>query len=85
MTTRNWTDQPVELEEADVMFCANIDGRIVEVRAGDAWWYVTVGNLWGSETLRVGNAREAFRVLNQIVETPSGGQRGIPDFATKCK
>ena len=63
----HWSDQPKECEGAEVMARIYVsDAGIVEVRRGERSWYLTAGNLFGSQTLRCADAVVAWRALDAI-------------------
>lgn len=75
----HWSDQPKECEPAEVV--ARIYLReigVIEVRAGEGTWYLTAGNLWGSQTLRCRDATVAWRVLDQLYNQPKKRRPILP-------
>ena len=68
-----WTDQPKVLEQANILFSAHIGGedrRLVEVRNNGETFYVTQGNLFGSQTLKCDDIFAAFRAMQLIANPP---------------
>jgi hypothetical protein len=68
---KHWDDQPDEVEGHTVVFRAFIYSHIVEVRSasnGGPHFYVTGGNLFGSQTVRCVDAPTAFRVMDATVK-----------------
>ncbi|MHC4933795.1 MAG: hypothetical protein ACYTGV_16575 [Planctomycetota bacterium] len=66
-----WTDQPAVLENAESIAVIALDnGRIAQIlrRPVAAWveWYVTVGNLFGSQTVRVRDLEGAVRLIDSV-------------------
>lgn len=70
---RNWTDQPPEVEAAEIVV-SNVkvgdDTLRAEVRAKSdgSTCYVTIGNLFGSSTVRCVGPVTALRVLGLAME-----------------
>lgn len=71
----SWSDQPKVLENAVPKFKGRVGEFLCEVRCekklSDPTWYVTQGNLFGSQTLKCEDVDSVFRALNIIAE----GQR----------
>lgn len=66
-----WTDQPSALEGAEeIATIALASGRTAQVlrRPHKAWveWYVTFGNLFGSQTVRVRDLESATRLMGAV-------------------
>lgn len=84
---KSWTDQPDEVESAEILSQFTVKGLhgtvTIEMRKGrfsfDASprYYVTAGNLFGSQTVLCDSADVAFKVLGNI----SGGVETLPDGA----
>ena len=63
--SEGWTDQPSKVNNAKIVFRAYINSRIIEVRdAGKGWYYVTIGNLFGSQSIECASVDVAFKVMN---------------------
>jgi len=66
---RRWKDQPAEVAAADQLFSAFVYGSIIAAAlAPNGTYYVTVGTLFGSQTVRCEDARTALVVLGRTVE-----------------
>ena len=70
MFGKTWTDQPAVVEQAEPVASIRVGGaRRVEIRAETAGSYLlTIGTLFGSQTLRCPDARAAFRMLGRAAE-----------------
>ena len=72
MDTRTWTDQPAACANADVLASLRMADGVCEIRRErrEPWeaptYLVTRGNLFGSQTLRVRHADDAFRLLDEM-------------------
>jgi hypothetical protein len=64
---KSWTDQPDACEHAEVLCTFSItrkgDMHQVEVRHNNGDFYLTFGNLFGSQTIRAQDGMAAFRVI----------------------
>ena len=68
-----WNDQPPIVSDMEILvslYIGDKPGRIVEVRSANGWvqggtqaYFVTVGNLFGSQTVRCENANLVFKVM----------------------
>lgn len=60
-----WTNQPKELEACEVVGTIRLLDDIAEVRVGQdrKTWFVTVGNLFDSQTIRCDDTATLVRVL----------------------
>ena len=71
----SWSDMPVEARELPLVGEAysKAAGAALQVRhAPGGPWYVTAGNLWGSQTVRAQDAEGALRlVLSLFREHPT--------------
>lgn len=64
---RNWTDQPTNLEEGEHLAGLWVaDARRAQVIKCEGLFYVSVGNLFSSQTIRVPDAEEALKVIDWI-------------------
>lgn len=65
---RTWNDQPVDVEEADVIAHINLGDKTGEVRVrhddADTIYYLTVGTIFGSQTIRCTDADVVFQALD---------------------
>jgi hypothetical protein len=67
MTDRSWRDQPKILEGAKVKTTFRLSHQQVEIReASDGTYYVTVGNLFGSQTLYVPDAAKVLDAIEHV-------------------
>jgi len=81
---KQWTDQPDCVLGCVIFLHIYVGDRGVEVRKDENndCWYITVGNLFGSQTLRAANCEAVLRVVHWVgnkrlhskapVEVPSG-------------
>lgn len=75
---KNWDDQPDEVAEWPVLTSFHIKGLergvSIEVRMGpndgriNKSFYITHGNLFGSQTIHAEDGDAAFRIIGQIVD-----------------
>lgn len=74
---RHWKNQPKACEGCPVRFSAFFHGSSVEVReeSSGTSWLVTVGNLFGSQTVRVRTTADLLYTLQLAAreERPEGG------------
>jgi len=70
MYEKTWTDQPAAVLQAEPVASVRVGGaRRIEIRAESAGSYLlTIGTLFGSQTLRCPDARAAFRMLGRAAE-----------------
>lgn len=84
MYKKHWTDQPDAVTEAEPLsrFFLSGPGQSVEVRqiGYNDGLFVTVGNLFGSQTIKVPDAKTAFRVVGAISALDSGQTLKISSF-----
>jgi hypothetical protein len=78
-TCLHWTDQPKTLDGLVVLFRTFVKGRIIEVRRGTNCYYVTTGNLFGSQTIRAASAEAAFTVMHLAASFDDGQPMDLPD------
>lgn len=74
---RNWTDQPAFLAGAASLCLCNTGDTLIQVMRSDAVfpgaaYYVTAGSLFGSRTIRVRDADDAFRAIETIGAVEEG-------------
>lgn len=83
---RTWTDQPACLDGTHIVATISLPNATAEVRKASAplgapgWtWYVTIGNLFGSQTLKCCDAETALMCIaaagrnrKRPVELPAG-------------
>jgi hypothetical protein len=83
MYTRNWKDQPAVLEKGEKILSIFMKDCIeaVQIKEGpDAGFFVTVGNLFGSQTIKVTSANDVIAMLQMVYDRQSGAKsRDIPD------
>ena len=83
MTEKTWNDQPDACEQAVVLSDFSIgDGYSVEVRKAQGVYYLTTGNLFGSQTLiatdadamlsAIGKMASVTRTNGYSIEVPKG-------------
>lgn len=76
---KGWTDQPDEVTACAVVCTGNFDGGVWEVReAAEGRWFLTVGNLFNSQTLLCETARACFDALNVATHFPKRPNRLPP-------
>ena len=89
---KSWSDQPDVCRFAEKIFSCfiNAAGSTFEVRKSnssfDNSYYLTIGNLFGSETVKVNSAEETFRLMeislrHAINRKDSEDRIKLPDFA----
>ena len=63
---RTWNDQPAEVEHYPILLSICHDGKVIETRCleSDGIAYLTVGGLFGSETLRCISLPTALRAAH---------------------
>ena len=67
----HWTDQPKECAGTELISRVYLRGvGAVEIRRGPSCWYLTAGNLFGSQTLRCADATVAWQALDAIYNRP---------------
>jgi len=81
-TPRKWSDQPVVVEEGEILCEFSIGTTTIEVRRIDyeVGYYVTVGNFFGSQTVKTPDANTTFRLIGDI----SAG-RAVGEVPTGCE
>ena len=81
LVARTWSDQPRALEEAEVMAEMTLGPVQAEIRKAvgtGACIYVTVGTLFGSQTVLCPDAEAALRFLGMASRQATRVQRGAP-------
>jgi hypothetical protein len=67
LDTRSWNDQPAEVSAAARLCSFSMEGVQIEIRHSTTTpWYVTAGNLFGSQTLRCEGAECALRAVEAL-------------------
>lgn len=81
MTTLNWTDQPRFLRDAKELtsFYAN---RAIHVYKLGAKYYMTTGNLFGSQTIEVGDAALLVELIGLAANAKNGTDAKLPEGCT---
>jgi len=84
MHKKNWTDQPDEVTRAEPI-CSmflKMPGISVEVRRIDyeTAYFLTTGNLFGSQTIKAPDANTVFRILDKIAHMSNGATLEIEKF-----
>ena len=64
-----WTDQPAVLETAEPLLTLNIESNMVQIRKAADRYYVTHGNLFGSQTMQMATSGLVFRVLELAIKS----------------
>ncbi len=77
----HWNDQPRELEDTECVLRFNTDGRILEIAHAHGRWYVTQGNLFGSQTVQCPDVLTAMRLANDVAA--AGGRKRKPENLIK--
>ena len=83
---RQWTDQPSVIEGATI-FYGRVGERLVQVIQSDVvkdQFFVTTGNLFGSQTITVQKANNVLRILELIANSVENKQIELPSYATFC-
>lgn len=72
---RRWTDQPEILEDGVHLCYCKTDEQHAQVIVNPETQkhYVTVGNLFGSQTVEVGSAHDAFRLIDMLSDAKGRG------------
>ena len=76
---KGWDDQPDIVRTAKPLFKTNFGSMVVELRKEGAKFYVSIGNLFGSQTLFTEDLEMAFKLLEIAKE---GKQVGLPEGVT---
>lgn len=63
---RRWSDQPTVLEQGVSLATVRLLNVSTQVTCVDNTYYVTAGNLFGSETIKVKDANDALRALDAL-------------------
>ena len=71
MANTRWSDQPAILENAESIAVIGLrDAQQAQImRVQDAAWiefYVTIGNLFGSQTVRVRDLESAIKLIGEV-------------------
>jgi len=76
LSKKRWADQPDEVEQANPMchftMRAAGESKSVEIREADGHYYLTIGSIFGSETLRAGKMRDVLRVIDRVASLDEG-------------
>lgn len=81
---KTWTDQPDEVLQADIVAHSIAVGKThhaeIRKRSDDGRYYLTIGTLFGSQTIVADNADVAWVVLNEMTRDLKyrGENRKIP-------
>lgn len=84
---KTWNDQPDQISNLPIAFDFYNGERHVEVRAGAEpedpalelrCYYVSVGNLFGSQTVRLHGEDKLFEVLRLASSTKRGKKTDLP-------
>lgn len=67
-----WKDQPEILQQAECVFPYIYlgDGRTIQIFRDSRWYYFTVGNLFGSQTIRAHNLKTIGLIIRAIQLDP---------------
>lgn len=83
MSEKTWTDQPDEVERAEVLLTFHANGRTIEVRrqdeVPDPAYYVSTGGLFGSQTVKCPFEDTLWAVLREAQKAP--GEACLPKDA----
>ena len=81
--SKTWTDQPDEVAGTPILtsiYMTNI-GQSVEVRGDfERSRYITIGNLFGSQTVRAVGSDQVIKILGAIAKLTEGDTLKIEDF-----
>lgn len=77
MSRLNWDDQPAVLLDAQRVANFSIGRYLVEVRRKGETYYITVGDLFGSQSLEVLETDAIFKLLEAVASGRSG--QTVPD------
>ena len=71
-----WADQPREVVDLPVVCKFYASPRLIEVRKGaQGWYYVTIGNLFGSETIECASTDVAWEVVDLATSVDEDGPK----------
>lgn len=62
-----WSDQPAEIATAKELASFNTKGALVAIYRGDSRYYLTVGGLFGSQTISATNADAIIGILGSAM------------------
>ena len=80
--SKSWDDQPDEIEGAEVVLRnVRVQDRHVEIRSNGTLYWLTVGSLFGSQTVRCDSLETAIRALNGVGRVRKGKTARLPDGA----
>ena len=85
MSSKQWTDQPDVCERAEVLFetfCAKAGLQFEVRKANETLFLVTSGCLFGSQTVSVKSAEDAFKLLNQMSAFAGDRDNDAKELAT---
>lgn len=81
--TRHWTDQPEVLEDLPVLHHFSMGSHVIDVfKKSDTEWYITAGNLFGSQTVKCPSAE---KVLECLVLAGRRGKAQVPKVPEGCE
>lgn len=84
-TDKTWKDQPDAVLTATPLASIYIDGRIMEVRDEEDSLLLTVGSLFGSETLRFKDPRQLIKTIGLASNLKDGAMLNLPKGAVLVK
>lgn len=75
-TPRHWTDQPEILDQAEIIVgrIPVADAHGIEVRKLGVRWFVTHGNLFGSQTVECDSPVTVLRLIETAMRRRSGAE-----------
>lgn len=78
-----WTDQPEVLDGAEVICTGSAkgDGHFEVRKTDDNEWYITLGNLFHSETVKCDNAEVVLRTIGAVYERRGSAPVNLPPGA----
>ena len=81
--TRHWTDQPAMLEDLPVLHHFRAGDHVIDIfKKSDTEWYITAGNLFGSQTVRCPSAE---KVLECLALSERRNKANVPKVPEGCE
>lgn len=71
---KTWSTQPDELVNVSIITSFYSDGKHVEIRGSGCgnYYYLSVGNLFGQETVKIEGCKNVFIALNKVLNISGG-------------
>jgi hypothetical protein len=78
----SWNDQPSIVTQAKPIFSFNAESRMIEVRRNGPDFFISIGNLFGSQTLTTTDIDTLFHLLESAAKARHGKKIACPELAT---